>query len=572
MKRKKRFEPEWFEGVLPPKSYRSIFKWGAKDEYKHPNYELFKLMKKTFNLTDKDFEKPINLGLDEIDTEIPVKLDEHHINFFKNLLGDDNVSTDTYVRASVAYGKTMIDLFRLRNKILENLPDIVLYPSNKEEIYKIVTYCNDNNINIYVFGGGSSVTRGVEPVKGGITLDLRKNFNKILKVNELNQTVTVQPGIDGPTLEKSLNNAKELFNTKHNYTCGHFPQSFEYSTVGGWVVTKGAGQNSTYYGKIEHIVIAQEYITEKGVIKTLEFPADATGPDIDQIMMGSEGTFGVLTEVTLKIFRYMPENRKYFSFIFKTWDDAKNALREIMQSESGFPSVCRLSDPEETDVALKLYNVEGTILDKIISIKGYKKGERCLFLGTSDGSKDYTKMVKKNVKRICKKYNAMYTTGLVAKEWEKDRFRDPYLREDLMDYGIIIDTLECSINWENLEHIHTKVRNFIKSRPQTICMSHMSHLYPQGGNLYFIFIGKFEMEGFEKFHAGILQTIQESGATMSHHHGIGKLFAPWLEKQIGKNQYEIYKVLKNHFDPNNIFNPGGTLGFDGFINDFKKNG
>jgi len=153
----------------------------------------------------------------------------------------------------------------------------------------------------------------------------------------------------------------------------------------------------------------------------------------------------------------------------------------------------------------------------------------------------------------------------------KDRFKDPYLREDLLDYGIIIDTLECSVNWENIETIHQKVREYIKSRPQTICMSHISHFYPQGGNLYFIFIGKFEMNEFVEFHAGILETIQKSGATMSHHHGIGKLFAPWFPKQIGQNQYEIYKVLKNYFDPNFIFNPGGTLGFDGYVQDLDKN-
>jgi alkyldihydroxyacetonephosphate synthase len=571
MNKNKRFEPNWFEGDLPPRSYRSIFKWGNPKEYKHPNYQLFKLMKKTFNMTDEDFKNPINLGLEEINFEIPSKLDKKHIMFFENLLGKENISTDTYIRASVVYGKTMYDILRLRNKILENLPDLVIYPSNKEQIYEIVKYCNENKINIYVFGGGSSVTRGVEPTKGGITIDTRKNFNKIIRLSELNQTVTVQPGISGPNLEKALNNAKNLFNTKHNYTCGHFPQSFEYSVVGGWVVTKGAGQNSTYYGKIEHLVIAQEYITTKGIIKTLEFPADATGPDIDQIMMGSEGTFGILTEVTLKIFRYMPQNRKYFSFIFKNWDDAKNALREIMQSESGYPSVCRLSDPEETDVALKLYKVEGTIIDKLMKIYGYKQGERCLFLGTSDGSKGYTKLVAKNVKKICKKYGAMNSTGFVAKIWEKDRFKDPYLREDLLDYGIIIDTLECSVNWENIETIHQKVREYIKSRPQTICMSHISHFYPQGGNLYFIFIGKFEMNEFVEFHAGILETIQKSGATMSHHHGIGKLFAPWFPKQIGQNQYEIYKVLKNYFDPNFIFNPGGTLGFDGYVQDLDKN-
>jgi alkyldihydroxyacetonephosphate synthase len=368
--------------------------------------------------------------------------------------------------------------------------------------------------------------------------------------------------MSGPDLEKTLNNAKELFNAKRSYTCGHFPQSFEYSVVGGWVVTRGAGQNSTYYGKIEHIVISQEYVTPVGTIKTKEFPADATGPDIDQIMIGSEGTFGVLVSVTLRIFRYMPENTKRFSYIFKNWEDAQGAIREIMQSESGYPSVCRLSDPEETDIGLKLYGVEGTIIDSIINMRGYKKGERCLFLGTTDGNKKFAKLVKQNVHRICKQYSAMSLTSYPTKKWEHSRFKDPYMREDLLDFGVIIDTLECSVNWKNLEHVHSIVRQYVKSRPQTICMTHMSHCYPQGCNLYFIFIAKMEREEFILFHRGILDSIQKSGAAMSHHHGIGKLFAPWLEGQIGKNELEIYKSLKKHFDPNNIMNPGGTLALD----------
>jgi alkyldihydroxyacetonephosphate synthase len=275
--KKEKFYPEWFEGEISPTSFRSIFKWGAIDKYKHPDKELYELMKKTFDMTDDDFKEYINPGFDDVPDDQPIKLEKTHIDFFENLLGKENVKKDTYTRLSVAYGKTMIDILRLREKIIENIPDIVLYPSGKEQIQEIVNYCNRNKINIYVYGGGSSVTRGVEPVKGGVTIDTRKHFNKIIKISEKNQTVTVQPGINGPDLEKALNNATQLFGTKHNYTCGHFPQSFEYSVVGGWVVTRGAGQNSTYYGKIEHLVISQEYITPAGVIKTKEFPAKAPG-------------------------------------------------------------------------------------------------------------------------------------------------------------------------------------------------------------------------------------------------------------------------------------------------------
>jgi alkyldihydroxyacetonephosphate synthase len=189
--------------------------------------------------------------------------------------------------------------------------------------------------------------------------------------------------------------------------------------------------------------------------------------------------------------------------------------------------------------------------------------QRCLFLGFTDGEKGFCKNVFKKVKQICKKYGGMNLTSIPVKSWEGGRFNDPYLRDIVHDYGIVIDTLECTVNWDNMGYVHEYVRKYCKSRPQTICLTHMSHAYPQGANLYFIFITKMtELDDFLEYHRGILDHIQASGAAISHHHGVGKMFAPWLEGYIGKNQMDVYKVLKNHFDPNNIMNPGGTIGLD----------
>ncbi|HQO66421.1 MAG TPA: FAD-linked oxidase C-terminal domain-containing protein, partial [Spirochaetales bacterium] len=336
------------------------------------------------------------------------------------------------------------------------------------------------------------------------------------------------------------------------------------SVVGGWAVTRGAGQNSTYYGKIEDIVLAQDYVCPGGVdLRTREFPAAANGPDLDQIMMGSEGTFGVLYSATLRVRRYMPENTRRYSFIFRDWESAKEAAREVMQGEFGLPSVFRLSDPEESDVALRLYGVSGTPLDAAMTAFGYKPGERCLMLGTADGERGFARHVERRIKRICRRHGAMGTTSYVTRAWEHGRFRDPYLREDLQDFGIMIDTLECTVTWTNLEEVHTGVRAFCHSRPGTICMTHMSHFYPQGCNLYFIFIAKMDgLDEYLAYQAGILDAIQESGATMSHHHGIGKAFAPWLEGDVGPEAMAVFRALKRHFDPKGIMNPGGTLALD----------
>jgi len=562
MTRKDSFTPQWFEGALPKRSYRSAFKWGAPEAYKHPNPRLYALMKETFDLGDDHFESPQELGLDEVTADAPISLEPSQIGFFRDLLGDENLSDDVYSRLRVSYGKTMFDALRLRERMVENLPDLVLHPRDRNDVEKIVRYCHEQEIPLYTFGAGSSVTRGTECFKAGVSIHLGTHMKRVLSLNAVNQTVTVEPGILGPDLEEALNQARERFNAPHAYTCGHFPQSFEFSSAGGWVVTRGAGQNSTYYGKAEDLVLSQEYITPVGAIKTVDIPAYATGPNIDQMMIGSEGAYGILVAVTLKIFRYQPENTRRFSFIFPDWPRATAAARDIMQSEFGFPSVFRLSDPEETDVAFKLYGVEGTPLDTIVSLRGFKKGERCLMLGTVDGDAAYTAMVKRRLREVSRAHGGMYTTGFITKKWEHGRFADPYMREDLQDYGILIDTLECATNWEDLPKVHQHVRAYIKSRPQTVCMTHMSHCYPQGANLYFIFIAKIGHEEFKEFHRGILDAVQASGATMSHHHGIGKMTAPWLEGQIGSNELEVLRALKRHFDPKNVLNPGGTLALD----------
>lgn len=556
--------PIWYEERVPDRTYRSLLKWGDPSEFKHPNSGLVRLMMDTFGLNCEDLMVPDNLALETVEIEAPVNLTQQQLDFFQHLCGNENVITDTYTRIGRSYGGGMIDALRLRKHIIENIPDAVIAPRSQDEIEQIVAYCDRERIPVYIYGGGSTVTRGMEAVKGGISIDMSRYMNRVIRFNEIDQTITVEAGMSGPQLEDLLNHAPEKLGAKRRYTCGHFPQSFEYSSVGGWVVTRGAGQNSTYYGKIEDIVIAQEYVTPAGNIKTMEQPRCATGPDFDQVMMGSEGCFGVLCNVTLRVFRWQPKNRKRYSYMFKNWQDATNACREIMQAEFGYPSVFRLSDPEETDVAMKLYHIEGTPADTFLKLLGYQPMEKCLLLGHTEGERAFSANVNRKIRRICKKYGAFdLSFAPVTSNWEKGRFKDPYMREDLQDYGILIDTLECAVTWSQMDHVHSVVREYIKSRPQTICMTHLSHAYPQGGNLYFIFIAKINtIKEYLDLQYGILEAIQKSGAAMSHHHGIGKQTAPWLEKQIGKPEMDVIRVLKNHFDPHNIMNPGGTLGLD----------
>jgi alkyldihydroxyacetonephosphate synthase len=560
----KSFSPEWINRPAPSNSFRSIFRWGDPDYFKWPKETLYHAIKEKFGLTDDDFKHyDGDIGFGRVAYDVPSRIEKRHLDAFKAILGKDFVRTDDYSRLSVAYGKTMYDVLRIRQQKIENLPDVVLYPDTREQIEAIVAYCAKEKIPVYVYGGGSSVTRGVECMKGGVSLDMRLRYNKVIGFNEVDQTITVQTGMSGPQLEQVLNEAPERFKAKRAYTCGHFPQSFEYSSVGGWIVTRGAGQNSTYYGKIEDIVLQQKYATPIGPLVTSPYPREATGPSLNHIMMGSEGAFGVLTEVTLRIFRLTKENRKKFSFMFKSWADGMAATREMMQCEAGFASVFRLSDEEETDVMMRLYNVDDSPLAPLLKMWGMLPMKRCLFLGWSEGEKGFARNVAKNIRRIAHKHGGHSLTAIVTSAWEHGRFTDPYLRDSMQDFGILTDTLECSVLWSNMEAVHQSVRAYCHSRPHTIVTTHLSHAYPQGANLYFIFITKMnDIDDYIAYHSGILDAIQASGASMSHHHGIGKMFAPWLEGSLGAVAYGTLRALKNHFDPDNIMNPGGTLGFD----------
>jgi alkyldihydroxyacetonephosphate synthase len=255
-------------------------------------------------------------------------------------VGPENVQCDDYHRVKYSYGKLAEEMVSLKRGVLHAITDVVAHPRNKEDVRKIVTLCNEQRIPLYVYGGGSSATKGFLPEKGGITIVLNTHLNKVLEVNELNHTCRVQAGCMGPDLEHALNNAPELFHTVHRFTQGHFPQSFELSSVGGWVLTLGSGQASTYYGEPYNLVLSMEMITPTGTINTRDYHTTATGPKVLDMLKGSEGVFGVLVELTIKIFRYMPENRKYFGYVFPDWPAAVSAAGRSARGSSGCPRCC----------------------------------------------------------------------------------------------------------------------------------------------------------------------------------------------------------------------------------------
>jgi alkyldihydroxyacetonephosphate synthase len=558
----KKFKPEWREDVPAAGSFRSIFRYDPH-KFKHPSAGWVEAFKSELGMTNDDFRVKRPGGDQQVKLDQPIALSADRIDAFRELVGGENVATDDYSRAKFGSGKSLDENLDMRKGILRKAPDLVLHPRDKHDVRKVVEYCNAHRIAIVTYGGGSGVVLGNRSERGGVALVMRTHMNEVLSINELNKTCVVQPGMMGPDYEAALNQAPIRFGAKRAYTCGHFPQSFEISSVGGWIAALGSGQASSYYGDAYHIVHSQEYVTPAGVIRTNDIPGTACGPRVNDILKGNEGAYGVLVEATMKIFRHMPENTQRFAYMFPTWQAAVDASREIAQGEFGSPAVYRISDPEETELGLKHKGFDDGLLDGLLRTRGFKKQQRSLCIGTVEGDRSYALNVKKQIARIAQEHGAMSLTSAATRQWEHGRYSDVHLRDDLLDHGIVIDTLETGVTWDNVMHLHASVRAFVKAKGGVICMTHASHFYPQGTNLYFIFITRPRTEEeFLELRAAIVSKIVESGGSISHHHGVGRLFAPWMERHLGKEQVDVLRALKRHFDPNDIMNPGGVLGMD----------
>ncbi len=563
MKKKHFLIPDWSRQPPAEGSYRSIFKWGAAHRSKHPSAGFLGLIKDKLGLSDDDLGQKIAYGDIVVEDNRPSGLSPEDLREFEKIVGPKNIFLDTYSRLKYATGKAMEDIMRLRAGRVDHLPDVAVHPRHKADVAAIVAHCHQRKIPVHVYGGGSSVTLGLQCRHGGVTLVMGTHMNRLIAFNPTNHTITVEPGMPGPVYEDLLNHAPEKLGAGHRYTGGHFPQSFEHTSVGGWIVTLGAGQSSSYYGDAGDLVISQEYVTPAGTFKTHDYPATATGPKVNDIMKGSEGCFGVLVAVTLKVFRFFPQNSRTFAYMFPRWTAAVRSAREISQGEFGMPSILRISDAEETDVAMQMYGLQGSILDRCMRIRHLEPGKRCLLMGQADGQKHLAVTIKRNIHRVCRQHRGLYLTGYPMRKWRRGRFSDPYLRDALNDFGILIDTLETSVTWEHLHDLHQTVRARIKKHPHTICMTHASHFYPQGTNLYFIFITRMpSLKAFKQFQTEIIQTIVAHRGSLSHHHGIGRMLAPWMEQHLGKTQMDILRAIKNHLDPNGIMNPDGVLGLD----------
>ena len=470
-------------------------------------------------------------------------------------------STDSYDRLTHSMGKGYKDLLRIRRGEVKYAPDAVVFPGTNEEVIKVLELADMIDVAVVPYGGGTSVVSGLEPGrKNTISLDTRK-LDRILDIDKVSMTAHVQAGILGPELERKLN--------AEGFTLGHFPQSFEFSALGGWIATRGAGQSSTKYGKIEEMVEALTMCCPHGKISTKKVPASATGSDMKQVLIGSEGSFGVITDAVLRLHK-SPEKRHYSAFLFRNFKEGTESLRRLVQTGIT-PAVARLSDAGETRINMRLgsskgssllKNIMNTMVKAYVKHRGYAGDELCMMILGLEGDRD---QVEFDLKRSKKLLDGFYLGTSPGRQWYERRFDLPYARDELMDLGVLVETLETSTNWSNLMNLYGKIYTAIGDAIRAygvkgIVMAHVSHLYSEGASLYYTFAAK-AVEGreIEQWHAiktAATEAIMGNGGALSHHHGIGREHAAWLKQELGHEWVKALKELKKNFDPNEIMNPG----------------
>jgi len=543
-----------------------------------PKWWGWGLESKTYSLDDKPqfwpyLQKTLKIGkLDQCprvgleDVRLsPSRLDNRTLARLRRAIGSADVSTEKYDRLTHSLGRSYLDLLTLRRGIIRNPPDAVVYPQDEKQVQRVLDFARRNRISVVPFAGGSSVVGGVEParrrgVKSAITVDLQR-MNKVLDMDAVSLTATVEAGVAGPKLEEALN-AK-------GYTLGHFPQSFQFSALGGWIATRSAGQVSTKYGKIEDMVESLVLVSPTGKLETKAVPASASGPELKQLLIGSEGTLGIITKAKLRI-RRLPEIRRYEGLMFKSFRNGIDAIRQTMQSGL-IPAMMRLSDPDETTVSLMLSSQGVTtklglwMLERL----GYIPSQECVMILGVEGDHTTIKAERQVALRACKRNGAFAIGKGVGSTWLNERFELPYLRDVLLDHCILVDTLETATTWDKLEALHGAMKKAIEDAIAEmgvigLAFAHVSHAYWDGASIYYTLVapqvkGK-EVQQWLRIKKAATDCIMKNGGTLSHHHGIGKDHAPWIRQELGANGLSLLKAMKEALDPEGIMNPGKLLG------------
>ena len=476
-------------------------------------------------------------------------------------VGVENVFTGDEDRLRHAVGRGYADLAQLRLGALDGAPDAVVTPADAAAVRRLLDVCAAEGIAVVPFGGGTSVVGGVAPLRGShgrlVSLDL--TALRDVEVDRTSLTARLGAGLRGPEAEAAL--------AEQGLTIGHFPQSFEYATVGGFAATRSAGQASSGYGRFDSLVSSVRLQAPAGDLETLETPHTAAGPAMRELVVGSEGVLGVIPDVTVRV-RPAPPQRRYEAWIAESFAAGAEIVRGMAQGP-GLPDIIRISDEEETEGSLALSGPRGAAGKAFDSYLGLRRRRRGALVSVGvEGEEEAVARRRALAVRELRAGGAVYLGQAAGRSWEHGRYQGPYLRDTLMGMGAMVETLETSQTWSRLGDLHGAVGDAIRRALDEqgtpgIVWCHLSHAYPDGASLYFTFISRrrpgAELEQWRQVKRAACEAIVANGATITHHHAVGRDHAPYMEAEVGATGLEALRAVKERLDPAGIMNPGKLL-------------
>jgi alkyldihydroxyacetonephosphate synthase len=477
-------------------------------------------------------------------------LDDAVLADLAGVVGAGHVLTDARSRRLRTRGKSTPDLLRARAGDLSDAPDAVVRPGDHDEVQAVLEAASRHRVAVVPFGGGTSVVGGLVARRDGyagvVSLDLVR-MKRLLAVDPVSMTATLEPGLRGPEAEALL--------AEHRMTLGHFPQSFEFATIGGFAATRSSGQSSAGYGRFDALVVGLVVATPTGPVQLGHAPASAAGPDLRQVFMGSEGAFGVITAVTVRV-RTLPETTHYEGWRWPSFDAGAAAMRTLAQAQL-WPTVLRLSDEKETALNLADPDFVGGLAD------GHSGGPAggCLMIVGFEGTPAAVDARRAAVSGVLTDLGGEPAGEGPGQKWSAGRFDAPYLRDSMLDAGVLVETLETATYWSHLRGTYDAVSAALLGSlgDPVLVLCHVSHVYETGASLYFTVAAPEGEDGLARWREAkraAMGAIVDSGATITHHHAVGTDHRPWLEDEIGRVGIDVLRAVKAAVDPHGILNPG----------------
>jgi len=477
-----------------------------------------------------------------------------------SVVGDDHVATDRASRLAHLGGASYTDYARRRSGDAADAPDAVVSPHTHEQVVDVLRLCSARGIAVVPLGGGTSVVGGLRAGRPHIALSLRRMIS-LVDLDTTSAIAHVEPGITGPRLEALL--------AARGFTLGHLPQSWQRASIGGYIATRSSGQASTGYGRSDDMVESLTVATPAGSIDLGRGPSSAAGPDLSELFVGSEGSLGVITRVGLRV-RRLPEERIYEGVLLPDFAAGREAFREAAQSRAT-ADVMRLSDADETRTTLLMSapgGLMGAALARYLRVRGVDVDRASLaILGWEGVDRDTTRDRRSATWRVLKRHGAVSLGRRAGQSWRRHRFEGPLLRDTLMDAGYLVETVETATSWAGLPALHDAVvaalSRALGPRPGPYVMSHVSHVYETGASLYTTVIAVADQSDpvgqWARAKRAVTDAIAAEGATITHHHAVGRDHAPWLVGEIGPLGIDVLRSVKQQVDPEGVMNPGNLL-------------